>query len=82
MTGHPHGSRPRSLIGSVGPIEIAIPRAVLNTADGQTTQEPVAVSLAASHADRRRADRQLLPGRRPTRAICAGCSALCSVSVR
>ncbi|MBP1290258.1 MULTISPECIES: IS256 family transposase [Bradyrhizobium] len=38
MTGHRHGSRPRSLIGSFGPIEIAVPRARLNTADGKTTE--------------------------------------------
>jgi hypothetical protein len=31
MTGHRHGSRPRSLIGSFGPIEIAVPRARLDT---------------------------------------------------
>lgn len=38
MTGHRHGSRPRSLTGSFGPIEIAVPRARLNTADGRTTE--------------------------------------------
>src|SRR5246127_5057126 len=38
ITGHRHGSRPRSLIGSFGPIEIAVPRARLNTADGKTTE--------------------------------------------
>jgi transposase-like protein len=38
MTGHRHGSRPRSLIGSFGPIEIAVPRARLDTADGKTTE--------------------------------------------
>ena len=38
MTGHRHGSRPRSLIGSFGPIEITVPRARLNTADGKTTE--------------------------------------------
>jgi len=38
MTGHRHGSRPRSLTGSFGPIEIAVPRARLNTADGKTTE--------------------------------------------
>ena len=37
-TGHRHGSRPRSLTGSFGPIEIAVPRARLNTADGKTTE--------------------------------------------
>ena len=38
VTGHRHGSRPRSLTGSFGPIEIAVPRARLNTADGKTTE--------------------------------------------
>ena len=38
MTGHRHGSRPRSLVGSFGPIEIAVPRARLNTAEGKTTE--------------------------------------------
>src|SRR6185369_12264182 len=38
IMGHRHGSRPRSLIGSFGPIEIAVPRARLNTADGKTTE--------------------------------------------
>src|SRR5512139_1138479 len=38
MTGHRHGSRRRSLIGSFGPIEIAVPRARLDTADGKTTE--------------------------------------------
>ena len=31
VTGHRHGSRPRSLTGTFGPIEIAVPRARLNT---------------------------------------------------
>jgi len=38
ITGHRHGSRPRSLTGSFGPIEIAVPRARLNTADGKTIE--------------------------------------------
>ncbi|WP_245322648.1 hypothetical protein [Bradyrhizobium valentinum] len=35
-----HGSRMRSLTGSFGPIEIAVPRArlKLNTSDGKTTE--------------------------------------------
>ena len=37
VTGHRHGSRTRSLTGTFGPIEIAVPRARLNTADGRTT---------------------------------------------
>src|SRR5947209_16456895 len=38
VTGHRHGSRPRSLTGTFGPIEIAVPRARLNTPDGETTE--------------------------------------------
>jgi hypothetical protein len=38
ITGHRHGSRLRSLTVSFGPIEIAVPRARLNTADGKTTE--------------------------------------------
>src|ERR1044071_3044198 len=37
-SGHRHGSRPRSLTGTFGPIEIAVPRARLNTAEGKTTE--------------------------------------------
>src|SRR5256714_12043834 len=38
VAGHRHGSRPRSLTGTFGPIEIALPRARLTTADGKTTE--------------------------------------------
>jgi len=38
VTGHRHGSRTRSLTGTFGPIEIAVPRARLNTAEGKTTE--------------------------------------------
>jgi transposase-like protein len=38
VTGHRHGSRARSLTGTFGSIEIAVPRARLNTADGKTTE--------------------------------------------
>ena len=38
VTGHRHGSRTRSRTGTFGPIEIAVPRARLNTADGKTTE--------------------------------------------
>ena len=37
VAGHRHGSRRRSLTGTFGPVEISVPRARLNTADGQTT---------------------------------------------
>jgi putative transposase len=38
ITGHRHGSRRRSLIGTFGPIEIAVPRARLNSPEGKTTE--------------------------------------------
>ena len=38
VTGYRHGSRTRSLTGTFGPIEIAVPRARLDTADGRTTE--------------------------------------------
>ena len=38
VAGHRHGSRTRSLTGTFGPIEIAVPRARLNTAEGKTTE--------------------------------------------
>lgn len=36
--GHRHGHRRRSLMGSFGKVEIAMPRARLNTPDGKTTE--------------------------------------------
>ncbi len=38
VTGHRHGSRTRSLTGTFGPIEIEVPRARLNTAEGGTKE--------------------------------------------
>jgi putative transposase len=38
VTGHRHGHRPRSLLGTFGKVEIAVPRARLNIADGKTTE--------------------------------------------
>src|SRR5271170_8190207 len=38
IAGHRHGSRTRPLTGTFGPIEIAVPRARLNTPDGKTTE--------------------------------------------
>ena len=36
LSGHRHGHRERQLIGSFGPVEIAVPRARVGTADGRT----------------------------------------------
>ena len=38
VTGHRHGSRTRSLTGTFGPIEIAVPRARLTTSGGGTAE--------------------------------------------
>jgi putative transposase len=38
VAGHRHGSRTRSLTGTFGPIEIEVPRARLNAAEGKTTE--------------------------------------------
>jgi putative transposase len=38
VTGHRHGHRPRSLLGTFGRVEIAMPRARLNTPEGKTTE--------------------------------------------
>src|ERR1700754_2378735 len=38
IAGHRHGSRTRSLTGTFGPIEIAVPRARLTTSEGGTTE--------------------------------------------
>jgi hypothetical protein len=38
VTGHRHGHRSRSLLGTFGKVEIAVPRARLNGLDGKTTE--------------------------------------------
>jgi transposase-like protein len=38
IAGHRHGSRTRSLTGTFGPIEIAVPRARLKTPEGKTSE--------------------------------------------
>jgi transposase-like protein len=38
VSGHRHGHRSRSLLGTFGKVEIAVPRARLNTPDGKTTE--------------------------------------------
>src|SRR5438067_3263695 len=38
IAGHRHGSRTRSLTGTFGPIEIAVPRARLSTSEGKTSE--------------------------------------------
>ena len=38
VVGHRHGHRPRTLTGTFGPVDLEVPRARLNTADGGTTE--------------------------------------------
>src|SRR5437016_11216241 len=38
ITGHRHGHRSRSLLGTFGRVEIAVPRARLDTSEGKTTE--------------------------------------------
>jgi len=38
IAGHRHGSRTRSLTGTFGPVEVAVPRARLNSPEGRTTE--------------------------------------------
>ena len=76
VAGHRHGSRTRSLTGTFGPIEIAVPRARLNTPrrGEPNEEEPGAAGLSAPHVGRRRADREHLAGtntRRVRRALAA-----------
>jgi transposase-like protein len=55
VTGHRHGHRSRSLIGTFGRVKIAVPRARLNTADGGTT-EWKSIALRAYQRRTRQAD--------------------------
>ena len=38
VSGHRHGDRPRSLMGTFGRVEISVPRARLTAADGKTSE--------------------------------------------
>jgi putative transposase len=55
VTGHRHGRRWRSLLGTFGRVEIAVPRARLDTAEGKTT-EWKSTALRAYQRRTRRAD--------------------------
>src|SRR5215472_5150187 len=46
ITGHRHGHRSRSLLGTFGRVEIAVPRARLATAEGKTTERKSAALRA------------------------------------
>ena len=55
ITGHRHGHRSRSLLGTFGRVEIALPRARLATAEGKTT-EWKSTALRAYQRRTKRAD--------------------------
>jgi len=55
MSGHRHGHRSRSLVGIFGRVEIAVPRARLDTAEGKTT-EWKSTALRAYQRRTKRAD--------------------------
>src|ERR1700680_2506761 len=55
ITGHRHGHRSRSLLGTFGRVEIALPRARLTTAEGKTT-EWKSTALRAYQRRTKRAD--------------------------
>src|ERR1700756_2198629 len=62
ISGHRHGHPSRSLIGTFGRVEIAVPRARLDSAEGKTTEleEFGAASLPAANQAGRFADRRRL----------------------
>jgi putative transposase len=62
ITGHRHGHRPRSLLGTFGQVRVEVPRARLNKSDGRTT-EWKSQALRTYQRRRRRADRRLLSRR-------------------
>jgi putative transposase len=79
ITGHRHGHRSRSLLGTFGQMKIEMPRARLNTPDGKTT-EWKSRTLRAYQRRTLAAD-ALIAGcyvLAPTRAGCGGRWALCS----
>src|SRR5205823_11276598 len=55
ITGHRHGHRSRTLLGTFGRVEIAVPRARLATSEGQTT-EWKSTALRAYQRRTKRAD--------------------------
>ena len=73
VTGHRHGHRSRSLLGTFGRVEIAVPRARLDTAEGKTT-EWKSTALRAYQRRTRQADSLIVGAylRAPTRVGCAG----------
>src|ERR1700730_3313338 len=83
VAGHRHGSRTRSLTGTFGPIEIAVPRARLTTADGKTTEwksQTLRAYQPPTRADPSppRADSGAGISPAPTRGGCAARSRPCS----
>ena len=78
VAGHRHGHRSRSLLGTFGRVEIAVPRARLDTAEGKTT-EWKSTALRAYQRRTKQADSLIagayLPA--PTPVGCVGRSPRC-----
>jgi len=74
VAGHRHGHRSRSLLGTFGRVEIAVPRARLDTAEGKTT-EWKSTALRAYQRRTRQADSLIagayLAGTNTRRALAA-----------
>ena len=72
ITGHRHGHRSRSLLGTFGRVEIAVPRARLATAEGKTT-EWKSTALRAYQRRTKQADSLIAgkcsPARRDVRSV-------------
>src|SRR5712671_4442325 len=78
IAGHRHGHRSRSLLGTFGRVEVAVPRARLDTAEGKTT-EWKSTALRAYQRRTKQAD-SLIAGPiwpAPTPVGCAGRSPRC-----
>ena len=78
ISGHRHGHRLRSLMGTFGRVSIAVPRARLDTTEGKTT-EWKSKALRAYQRRTKQADSLVAAPiwPEPTRAGCAGRASLC-----
>jgi hypothetical protein len=71
-SGHRHGHRMRSLTGTFGPAQIAVPRPDQGRGwQDERGEERIAAGLSAAHQGRRRLDRRGLPLWDQHAALCA-----------
>jgi hypothetical protein len=78
IAGHRHGSRTRTLIGTFGKTEIAVPRAGLSAADGETTERKSEVLQACQRLTL--AADALIASTSPIRIGCVSRSTHCSAA--